>query len=186
MAVTICVYWTGDAWALVGPDGFSNETGGYPPGWCDAASPEEMAVAKAIHLEVPDVPAGMVREGWEVVGPENDPEVEVDQRAMTVEEVAGLTVQRISEVKAEASRRILAAFPTWKQANMNMRATELVDLRVDGSLTVEQEAERQALITASAWIKGVREASNLIEADLPADAAGLVLFAAAEAAGWPA
>lgn len=93
---------------------------------------------------------------------------------------------RIAEVKAEAGRRILALYPTWKQANMNMRATELVDIRVDRELTTEETAERDALLAAAAWIKDVRAASDAIEAALPDDAEGLCAFVASAADGWPA
>ncbi len=93
---------------------------------------------------------------------------------------------RIAEVKAEAGQRILALYPTWKQANMNMRATELVDIRLDRELTAEETAEREAMLSAAAWIKEVRAASDAIEAALPDDAEGLCAFIAAAADGWPA
>ena len=78
-------------------------------------------------------------------------------------------------VRAEARRRILAAFPEWKQANMTARATELVSIELrEGSLTAGQEAERDAIETAWTWIKSVREASNVLELDPPANYADAV------------
>lgn len=72
-----------------------------------------------------------------------------------------------ANVKREAGQRILDAYPDWKQRNMNMRATELQEIRLEGgTLTAEQQAEADALKTAAAWITSVREASNLIEQDL--------------------
>lgn len=100
--------------------------------------------------------------------------------------IESLRACRIAEVKAEAGRRILARYPTWKQANMNMRATELVDARVDRELTAEETTEREALLAAAEWIKSVRAASDAIEAALPDDAEGLCAFVAATADGWPA
>lgn len=100
--------------------------------------------------------------------------------------IESLRACRIAEVKAEAGRRILALYPTWKQANMNMRATELVDVRLDRELTTEESAERLAMLSAAAWIKDVRAASDAIEAALPNDAEGLCAFVAATADGWPA
>lgn len=102
------------------------------------------------------------------------------------EGIESLRAYRVVEIKAEASRRILALYPTWKQANMNMRATELVDVRLDRELTPEETTEREALLAAAAWIKAVRVASDDIEAALPDDAEALSAFSAASAAGWPA
>lgn len=107
-------------------------------------------------------------------------------RPFTEEEVAAQRAGMILAVKAEAGRRILERYPTWKQANMNMRATELVDARVDRVLTGDEEAERQELLAASAWIRAVRTASDTIEAAIPDDAEGLCAFSAATADGWPA
>ena len=101
------------------------------------------------------------------------------------EGVESLRACRIGEVKAEAGRRILQRYPTWKQANMNMRATELVDIRLDRELTPDEAAEREAMLSAAAWIKDVRAASDAIEAALPDDADGLCSFVAATADGWP-
>lgn len=100
--------------------------------------------------------------------------------------IESLLACRIAEVKAEAGRRILERYPTWKQANMNMRATELVDIRLDRELTEHETAEREAMLSAAAWIKEVRAASDAIEAALPDDAEGLCAFIAATADGWPA
>ena len=78
-------------------------------------------------------------------------------------------------VKAEAQRRIIAVTGTAdltscmiKQANANMRANELNDKRLGGqALTAEEAAEAQALRDLAAAIKGIRVASNNIEAMSP-------------------
>lgn len=87
-------------------------------------------------------------------------------RDLTEDELAEMAppVPTIQDVKDEAARRILTAMPDWMQRNMNMRATELQEIRLNGeTLTEEEEAERVALIAASDWVKSVRAASDTIE-----------------------
>lgn len=73
-------------------------------------------------------------------------------------------------VRAEARRRILSAFPEWKQANMTARAVELVDKLVRGETLTDAEADERAAIDAAwGWIKAVRAASNALESDPPSD-----------------
>lgn len=100
--------------------------------------------------------------------------------------LANFRAHRVAEIKAEAGRRILAAYPLWKQSNLNKRASELNDIRFDRALTEAEDAERLALRAAAAWVDAVRAASNALEAALPSDAAGLAAFDAGVAAGWPA
>jgi hypothetical protein len=94
--------------------------------------------------------------------------------APTLEEVETCLGLRptVSRVKAEARRRILARFPEWKQANMTARGVELVNIRLAvGSWTENQAQEAAALSAAWDWIKGVRAASDALEAldPIPAD-----------------
>jgi hypothetical protein len=133
-----------------------------------------------------DRPAGVCVLGKGLEDVDGAPRRVWETRAFTDEEVAAMRAAQVQSVKAEAGRRILALYPTWKQANMNMRATELVDLRIDRELTAEEAAERDELIAAAEWIKAVRAASDAIEAALPTDAEGLCAFSAAAADGWPA
>ena len=186
MAELITLFCQGEVWAEAGADGFSNETGGYPPGWGESASPEELVAAHAARVNVPITPVGKILLGRSIQVEDFAPVVVLDLRDYTSEELAALHSQRIGEVKAEAGRRILERYPTWKQANMNMRATELVDIRLDRELTEAETAEREAMLSAAAWIKEVRAASDAIEAALPDDAEGLCAFIAATADGWPA
>ncbi len=73
-----------------------------------------------------------------------------------------------ADVKTEARRRILSAFPEWKQTNMIARGLELQDVwRRNGSWSAGEQAESDALAAAWAWIKLVRAASDGIEAINP-------------------
>lgn len=186
MTQMITVFCQGETWAEVGPNGFSNETGGYPPGWGEGVSSDELVAAHAARIEVPSTPPGKVYLGRSIQVEDFAPVVVLSLRDMTEEELEAKAASCVVEVKAEAGRRILERYPTWKQANMNMRATELVDIRVDRELTAEETAERLAMLSAAAWIKDVRAASDAIEAALPDDAEGLCAFIAATADGWPA
>lgn len=73
--------------------------------------------------------------------------------------------QKIAKIKQQAGAVILASLPDWKQRNMNMRATELQEIRLDGRpLTTEEQAESVALKAVATWIKSVRAASGAAEA----------------------
>lgn len=77
-----------------------------------------------------------------------------------------------ADVKDECRRRILAAYPEWKQTNMTARGVELQDVwRRVGSWTTGEQSEADALASAWGWIKAVRAASDVIEAmqPIPAD-----------------
>lgn len=86
----------------------------------------------------------------------------------------GEEVQRLA-VKAEANKRILERFPSWKQANMIAREGELLRtvlgqmLDANGSLMsardlLDAEKEELKAINAGwAWIKAVRARSDEIE-----------------------
>ena len=74
-------------------------------------------------------------------------------------------------VKAEASRRILALIPAHKQVNALARSSELLEIIASGgTLTAEEEADRQAAKAVWAVVSAIRAASNAIEAQpLPSD-----------------
>jgi hypothetical protein len=98
------------------------------------------------------------------------------QREFSTTEADAINIERapklndlINEVKKEAANRILRRYPDWKQANMNMRANELNDIRFDRTLTTEEEVERQTLKEIATWIKSVRSASDSIEARLSSE-----------------
>lgn len=98
------------------------------------------------------------------LGPQPD-QAAID--AIVAEYEAQATVEAI---KAEASRRILVKYPEWKQANMTARAVELQDLwRANGSWTAAETAEHTALLAAWAEVKAIRDASDTLEVNPPAD-----------------
>lgn len=150
--------------------------------WLAGLTDEEVTDQGLVRVEVAGSPP--------VPGLGHPPELEdvegVPTWTWSPEGIESLRAYRVAEVKAEAGLRILERFPTWKQANMNMRATELVDIRLDRELTADETAEREAMLSAAAWIKEVRAVSDVIEAALPDDAEGLCAFIAATADGWPA
>ena len=90
---------------------------------------------------------------------------------------------QIGAIKAQASERILKAYPSWKQANMTARQGELLrivlgemldangDLVTARALTVDEKAELMAINVSWDWIKKIRVRSNELEAmsPLPAD-----------------
>jgi len=83
------------------------------------------------------------------------------------------------DVKMEANRRILAAYPSWKQANMLARDAELSriqaglmrdvngDVMAARALSAEEIEEERALNAAWAWVGATRAASDAIEAQSP-------------------
>ena len=79
----------------------------------------------------------------------------------------------VDAVKAEASRRILAFI---KQVNSLARSSELLEIIASGgTLTAEEEADREAAKAAWAEVSAIRAASNAIEANaLPTDYLGLI------------
>jgi len=79
-------------------------------------------------------------------------------------------------VKAEASRRILALIPAHKQVNILARSSELLEIIASGgTLTAEEEADRQEAKVAWSVVSAIRAASNTIESqELPADYLALI------------
>ena len=69
-------------------------------------------------------------------------------------------------VKQEASRRILAICPDWKQRNLTARAAELAIKGVD-NWTAEEQAEHAAGQAIWDKVKAVRARSNELEAMNP-------------------
>ncbi|WP_306143023.1 hypothetical protein [Roseibium sp. MMSF_3412] len=79
---------------------------------------------------------------------------------------------KAADVKAEASRLILAIAPDWKQRNYIARATELVrKVQTDGSLTTDEQNEETAMKALWAKVNAMRAKSDELEAlsPIPAD-----------------
>jgi len=91
------------------------------------------------------------------------------ERVWTVERKPLASQQQC--VKDECGRRIYAAFPQWRQANLTARTTELVLAKTEVGLTQAETDELAALQLAWAWIKSVRAASDALEmmAPIPTD-----------------
>lgn len=70
----------------------------------------------------------------------------------------------IGRVKAEAGRRILAAYPQHRQMNAQARATELLLVRHEREWTPEEVAEAAELQAMRDAIKAIRARSDEIEA----------------------
>jgi hypothetical protein len=72
---------------------------------------------------------------------------------------------QIAQIKAEASGRILAVIPDWRQRNMIARSVELLEIREAGEiLTAAELRELDAIRAAWAWARSVRAYSDQLEA----------------------
>lgn len=80
----------------------------------------------------------------------------------------GLRAQIIAQIKQAAGDHILAVLPQWKQSNYTARAVELAEIRESREMTAEESAQHQALHAAWAWVRSVRTASDVAEADVAA------------------
>lgn len=103
-------------------------------------------------------------------------------RAKSPQEVAGMREAKVAEVKAQAATRILSLYPEWKQRNLTARAVVLLRIAQDRAWTSEEAQESAALEAAWAAVDAIRGRSNEIEAEIPATAAGIAAFDAAQ--GW--
>lgn len=107
----------------------------------------------------------------------------VDDDPAEIEAVRAVVV---AGIKDEARARIVGRYSLEQQANMNMRATELVDTRLEREWTEDEAAERVVLKAAAAWIKSVRTASDEIEAALPETIDELRALDIGAHPAWPA
>ena len=72
---------------------------------------------------------------------------------------------QIATIKAEASARILAVIPDWKQRNMLARSVELLEIRESGEiLTASELSELDGIRNAWSWARSVRAYSDQLEA----------------------
>ncbi|WP_068315773.1 hypothetical protein [Polycladidibacter hongkongensis] len=93
-------------------------------------------------------------DGWERVP---DPEPEPPTRP-----------EIITQIKAEAHRRIIAFCPEWRQRNLTARGTEFaLKLSQGGTLTAAELAEVEAGQAIWDHITAIRNASDVIEAMEP-------------------
>lgn len=129
---------------------------------------------------VPNVDFELSESG--VVWWHSDPEptqAEIDAAALPAAQA-----HKLAAIRAEAKQRIEARYPDWLQRNMTARSAELIDIRATvGSLTAEEEAERQGIKAIWTAIKSVRAASNAAEAQVTA--ADTVEAVEAVTVDWP-
>ena len=81
---------------------------------------------------------------------------------------AAVEADRVVAIKAKAGEIILARYPAWKQANMTARFVELLNVELAGNLNAVEQATKQTLVDAWAWVKAVRAESDRLEADASA------------------
>jgi len=90
---------------------------------------------------------------------------DVDTHAWVIERRRAETTNK---AKTEASARILALAPEWKQRNMIARGVELEKKDRLGTTTAAEDAEIAALESAWATIKAIRTSSDALEATIAA------------------
>lgn len=106
--------------------------------------------------------------------------------------LADVVAARVAEIKSIAQERIVALVGARdltdcliKQMNANMRANELNDAQINGTLTAEEQSEADALRALAANIKAIRAHSNQLEADVAALGTVADVLAWVDS-GWPA
>ncbi len=78
---------------------------------------------------------------------------------------ARLTVEvQKQAVKDESGVRIYTPYPQWKQANMQALGLSLIDKKLAGELSTQEQAALDALYAVWGWIVQVRQASDALEA----------------------
>ena len=88
--------------------------------------------------------------------------------AQTIIDEFDISIIDPSLIKAEASRRILAKYPDWKQRNLTARGVELLNIKILNGKWSDDEA-KEASVLQSIWdlIKQVRANSNKLEVMQP-------------------
>lgn len=103
-----------------------------------------------------------------------------DEATLTAALASAVDAERVAAIKAEANRRILAAYPEWKQRNFTARALELIELRDSGqALTGDEQSELSAIKSVWVNVKALRTYSDQLESDPSGDASGNI------GEGWP-
>ena len=85
--------------------------------------------------------------------------------------VPGLKNRAALTIKGEASRRILAIAPLWKQNNLSARFAELTAKRIDQyplPLSHAEQDEYAAIKASGQYLLSIRTASNSMEAECAA------------------
>ena len=123
----------------------------YPVSTADAP-PYDRNTERLVQAE-PTLADGKWARGWTVV-------------PLTADELARRRASAVEAVKQEASRRILAIAPDYKQRNMLARSVELLRIG-ETNLTQEQRDEVLAIELIWETIQMIRARSNAIESMQP-------------------
>lgn len=103
-------------------------------------------------------------------------------RLKTAEEIAAERGLKIGAVMAEATRRLEAAYPLWRQVSLTAEAVALLDIRLEREWTEEEAAKAAVLRGHRAAAAGIRARAAELIATIPQDAAGVYAFD--PLAGW--
>lgn len=101
---------------------------------------------------------GFANDGWTITATRTVEWIDLD----------AIRERRRAEVKAEAGQRILSILPDWKQRNLTARAVELT-AQGPQTWTAEEQAEWDAGQALWTWVKAVRLATDIFEADIAAE-----------------
>jgi len=77
-----------------------------------------------------------------------------------------LIEQKTKEIKQKCAETINAYYDDFLQRNMLARFSELLEKKTDGTITADELTEIQNLKDIWAWVKNIREQSNLMEDEL--------------------
>lgn len=156
-------------------------TPGYRTGWADKDAPtdaELRLIGHSLVVEVERPPGGIA------APPQKIGDQWVQQWTVPSDEELRATI--IAQIKQTAAEHILAVLPQWKQSNYTARAVELAEIRESREMTADESAQHQALHGAWAWVRSVRTASDLAEADVAAmSRAELDAWVMPELPAWP-
>lgn len=154
---------------------------GYRTAWADNNSPtdaELRVIGYSLVVETERPPGGIA------APPQKIGDEWVQQWIVPSDEEVRARI--IAQIKQDAAEHILAVLPQWKQANMTARAVELAEIRESRAMTADESAQHQALLGAWAWVRSVRTASDVAEADVAAmTRAELDAWVMPELQAWP-
>jgi hypothetical protein len=126
-------------------------------------APSQRPAHDPLHEQVSDAAAfvdGALTQVWTVT------------RRPEIPTVEAVLAEAIARIKTRCGEVIEAAYPMWRQMNMQARAIQLLDIRRVRELTEAEAAERDSLEAAYAWLVRQRMESNRLEAVASAIAGG--------------
>jgi hypothetical protein len=91
---------------------------------------------------------------------------ERDPQDIDADNIVNAKVLKKSLIKNDANGVILNMYPYWKQNNIQTRAIDLVNIKLDRVLTTEEQAEYDAIQAIKDWIYSIRTQSNDMELEV--------------------